>query len=413
MARVKVGELGSTITGKTPSTKNAHFFDGDIMFVTPVDLKQNYYIEKSDRHITKLGLDAIKKNSISGISVLVGCIGSDLGNIALVSGNCATNQQINSITSFKDEYNPEYIYYWFSTKKDWLKTIAGNTTTPIINKTDFDNIEIDCPDRVIQDRVVEILSAIDKKIALNGKIIQISERLMREIYDYWFVQFDFPDENGRPYKSSGGEMIYNETLKREIPKGWKVQNLLKNDLGLDIKPGIDKFNNRKTYYATADIVGNDISISTGFSIDFEHRESRANMQPVANSIWFAKMKNSVKHITVLPSSVDLIEESIFSTGFFGIEATEHALPYLRSFIYTDYFEKIKDLNSNGATMEAISNDGIKNIKLLIPDKQALRSFSDKTTALLSSIDVLRQGNKRLTSLRDWLLPMLMNGQIKI
>lgn len=122
------------------------------------------------------------------------------------------------------------------------------------------------------------------------------------------------------------------------------------------------------------------------------------------------MKNSTKHITILSSSVDLINNSVFSTGFFGIKVKGCALPYLRSFVYSDYFEKVKDLNSNGATMEAISNSGIENIKLLIPDDRTLTSFFDQTSSLLECIDILRREKKKLASLRDWLLPMLMNGQ---
>lgn len=411
MNNVRVGDIGTTVTGKTPSTKYSEYFDGDIMFVTPVDLKQNYYIDRSERYITDAGLDSIKKNSISGKSVLIGCIGSDLGNIAMVNEKCATNQQINSITNFKSEYSPEYVYYWFTTKKAWLRSIAGNTTTPIINKTDFDNITIQFPNRAEQDKIVSMLSAIDEKISLNDKIVETSEKLMREIYDYWFVQFDFPDKNGRPYKSSGGEMVYDETLKREIPKGWRVQNLLKNDLCKDIKPGIDKFDGAKTYYATADVINGEMNV--GAQIDYDNRESRANMQPKPNSVWFAKMKNSVKHITVMSTSDDLLESSIFSTGFFGLKCESETLPYVRSFIYSDYFEKVKDLNSNGATMEAISNDGVKNVKLIIPNETTLKEYSDAISACLSQNDTIRKENAKLISLRDWLLPMLMNGQIKV
>ena len=266
-------------------------------------------------------------------------------------------------------------------------------------------------DQIEQEKIIGVLNAIKKCIVINEKIIETSEKLMREIYDYWFVQFDFPDKNGHPYKSSGGEMIYDETLKREIPKGWKVQNLLKNDLCKDIKPGIEKFDDTKTYYATADVIDGEMGVGT--QINYDNRESRANMQPKSNSVWFAKMKNSIKHITVMPTSDDLLEKSVFSTGFFGLKCEPETLPYIRNFIYSDYFEKVKDLNSNGATMEAISNDGVRNVKLLVPDGITLKKYSEAIGACLSQNDTLRKENARLISLRDWLLPMLMNGQVKI
>lgn len=309
----------------------------------------------------------------------------------------------------KDDVDCKYLYYYFKCLN--LGNLDSGSTLPSMTQSAYGSIKVKLPSHDIQKKVSKFLTTIGNKISTNNKIIETSEKLMREIYDYWFVQFDFPDENGRPYKSSGGEMVYDEKLKREIPKEWKVQNLLKNDLCEDIKPGIDKFDGAKTYYATADVIDGEIGIGT--QIDYDNRESRANMQPRSNSIWFAKMKNSVKHITVMPTSDDLLEESVFSTGFFGLKCKSETLSYIRGFIYSDYFEKVKDLNSNGATMEAISNDGVKNIKLIIPDKTTLEKYSSITNACLTQNDILRKENARLVSLRDWLLPMLMNGQVKI
>lgn len=309
----------------------------------------------------------------------------------------------------KDDIDCKYLYYYFKCLN--LGNLDSGSTLPSMTQSAYGSIKVKLPSRDTQKTVAKFLTTIDDKISVNNKIIEISEKLMREIYDYWFVQFDFPDKNGRPYKSSGGEMVYDEKLKREIPKGWKVQNLLKNDLCKDTKPGLDKFDGTKTYYATADVINGEMGI--GVQIDYNNRESRANMQPEPDSVWFAKMKNSRKHITVMPTSDDLIKNSVFSTGFFGLRCEPEALPYIRGFIYSNYFEKVKDLNSNGATMEAISNDGVRNVKLIIPDSATLKKYSDVTSVCLSQNDTLRKENAKLTSLRDWLLPMLMNGQAKI
>lgn len=309
-----------------------------------------------------------------------------------------------------NKHNPIYVKYYLQSdtgQKAIFGNLSGSTVSGVSAKT-LEYTTIFTRSLGEETKIANVLYSIDKKIDVNSKIIETSEKLMREIYDYWFVQFDFPDENGRPYKSSGGEMVYDEILKREIPKGWKVQNLLKNDLCKDIKPGIEKFEDTKTYYATADVT--DVEMGIGAQINYDNRESRANMQPKPNSVWFAKMKNSIKHITVMPTSSDLLEKSIFSTGFFGLKCESETLPYIRNFIYSDYFEKVKDLNSNGATMEAISNDGVRNVKLIIPDSATLKKYSDVTSACLSQNDTLRKENTKLTSLRDWLLPMLMNGQ---
>ena len=312
------------------------------------------------------------------------------------------------VTNFHGN-NPKYCYYLLQNLN--LEDYANSSGVPTLNRNFIEPLQVKYHEKDEQDRITSVLGTIDNKISANNEIVKISEKFMREIYDYWFVQFDFPDENGHPYKSSGGEMVYDEKLKREIPKGWKVQNLLKNDLCKDIKPGIDKFDGTKTYYATADVIDGEMGI--GAQIDYDNRESRANMQPKPNSVWFAKMKKSVKHITVMPTSDDLLKKSVFSTGFFGLKCEPETLSYIRGFIYSDYFEKVKDLNSNGATMEAISNDGVKNVKLIVPDEMTLRKYSNITNAYLAQNDIFRKENAKLVSLRDWLLPMLMNGQIKV
>jgi type I restriction enzyme S subunit len=121
----------------------------------------------------------------------------------------------------------------------------------------------------------------------------IIQQIAKTIYDYWFTQFDFPNEDGKPYRSSGGQMVWNEQLKREIPVGWSSASIVINPLSTVMKPGVDVFD-RKEYLATAEVNGT--SISTGSVVEYATRESRANMQPTVNSFWFAKMKNSVKHL---------------------------------------------------------------------------------------------------------------------
>lgn len=404
--RGRVGWKGYTIedlTDKGPLVLGAN------------DITADNRLSLSDaKHLTREKYEESPEIFVKLDDILVVKVGSTIGKVCIIDseiGEASINP--NCVIVRAKKINPYYLYYFLCTPTGRAFLINNSTASgqPALNQTNLRKLEVPIMELPQQNSLIEFLNAIKNLIIINEKIIEISEKLMREIYDYWFVQFDFPDENGRPYKSSGGEMVYDEILKREIPKGWKVQNLLNNDLASEIKPGISKFDGIKTYYATANIMGS--CINTGSNIDYEYRESRANMQPIANSLWFAKMKNSIKHITVLPSSLDLINSSIFSTGFFGIRAKKCALPYLRSFLHSDYFEKVKDLNSNGATMEAISNDGIKNIKLLTPDKQALMGFADKTADLLNNMDILRQENKKLASLRDWLLPMLMNGQVMV
>lgn len=236
------------------------------------------------------------------------------------------------------------------------------------------------------------------------------ENQIQTIYDYWFSQFNFPDSKGNPYKSNKGQFKWNDTIKRDIPTNWSVGSVAKNTLTKFIKPGVDKFE-LKTYLATADVKGS--AISEGTIIDYDNRESRANMQPTEHSVWFAKMKNSIKHLYLNPEMKPIIEDSILSTGFCGLQCDEISFEYISSYIASPYFELHKDMLAHGATQEAVNNDDLAGIHLLIPDEKTLKAYHTTTQPLYSQIAKNICENKELTKLRDWLLPMLMNGQATI
>ena len=248
--------------------------------------------------------------------------------------------------------------------------------------------------------MVEVISVLNDNL----------ENQIQTIYDYWFSQFDFPDSNGNPYKSNGGLLEWNDTVKRNIPSNWSVGSVAKNSLTKFIKPGVDVFES-KTYLATADVKGS--AISEGTVIDYENRESRANMQPTEYSVWFAKMKNSIKHLYLNPEMHPIIEQSILSTGFCGLQCDEKSFEYISSYIASPYFELHKDMLAHGATQKAVNNDDLAGIHLLIPDKNTLEMYHKTTQPIYAQIAKNICENKELTKIREWLLPMLMNGQASI
>ena len=272
------------------------------------------------------------------------------------------------------------------------------------------NIEVNLPDKDIQDKMVGILSLIDEKIDINNNVNDNLEQQLMLLYDYWFTQFDFPDNDGNPYQTSGGKMVWNDTLKRNIPENWKVQSVISNCLSSIIKPGVEIFNT-KTYLATADVKGT--SISTGTTVDYDGRESRANMQPSINSVWFAKMKNSIKHLYLNKEMQPIISSSILSTGFCGLQCNEISFEYIASYVSNAYFEIHKDMLAHGATQEAVNNDDLAGVHIIIPEDTVLRAYHETTQAIYAQISKNVCENQELVKLRDWLLPMLMNGQATI
>ena len=230
------------------------------------------------------------------------------------------------------------------------------------------------------------------------------------MYDYWFTQFDFPNEDGKPYRASGGAMEFSEILKRDIPKGWQIASIAQNPISEIIQTCVDVFE-RKIYLATADV--NEMDIGVGNIVDYDTRESRANMQPSYNSVWFAKMKNSVKHLYLNHQMETLVSKAVLSTGFCGLQCSEQSFEYIASVIGYSYFETAKDTLAHGATQEAVNNDDLDNIMIVIPSERVMDTYHNCTKATYAQISKNICENQELTKLRDWLLPMLMNGQATV
>lgn len=310
------------------------------------------------------------------------------------------------------EVEPEFISFFLNREetRKWLVTHAVGTNMPNLNTDILSDVPIAYPLLEGQRRIVQVLNSLDEKIALNSAVNDNLEQQLMLLYDYWFTQFDFPDDDGNPYQTSGGKMVWNDTLKRNIPENWKVQSVISNCLSSIIKPGVEIFNT-KTYLATADVKGT--SISTGTIVDYDGRESRANMQPSINSVWFAKMKNSIKHLYLNKEMQPIISSSILSTGFCGLQCNEISFEYIASYVSNAYFEIHKDMLAHGATQEAVNNDDLAGVHIIIPEDTVLRAYHETTQAIYAQISKNVCENQELVKLRDWLLPMLMNGQATI
>lgn len=353
------------------------------------------------------------RSAVKQWDVLFSMIGT-IGNVCIVRDK-VVNYAIKNIGVFscKNKDEAKWLYYYLknpSLRKANERYVSGAVQKFLPLKY-LRNIEV--PDYTDDKKeAVELLWNIDTYVDTNNKTEVRLKSIIDFIYNYWFVQFDFPDENGRPYKSSDGKMVYNEQLKQEVPEGWKVSNLANTNLATVIKPGINNFIGEKTYLATGDVNGDNIS-NKAKSITYTNRESRANMQPTFNSVWFAKMKDSVKHIIITDSSSDLVSQCILSTGFCGLQANSITLCYLAAYISQPQFEQTKNMLAHGATQKAISNSDLSSVTILEPDDATLQKFAGIVYPMLELIDNCRQQSKQLASLRDWLLPMLMNGQVEI
>ncbi|RDU58763.1 restriction endonuclease subunit S, partial [Helicobacter marmotae] len=270
---------------------------------------------------------------------------------------------------------------------------------------------IPLPPLETQENIAHILSVLDSKIELNNRINKALEKLSKLLYTRYFVEFNFPNAEGKPYKQSGGEMIYNPTLKQEIPKGWEVSNMGKSSLAWSIQTKIDKFIGEKTYLPTS-AIQDDTIVDFSNKITFEKRESRANMQPIKDSVWFAKMKDTRKYLYFGEYS-ESVQTFILSTGMYGLACKKNALEYMWNIISSNKFDTIKNAFANGSTQQAINDEAPSWIPLLIPNESVLNDFHTKTYKIYKQKYFNERESQKLSALRDYLLPLLFNNQVEV
>lgn len=164
-----IADLGTVVTGKTPSTKIAEFWDGVVHFVTPKDIQGLKHITDTERRITEAGLQKVKGSALPPRAVCVSCIGN-IGYTGMTTKYCVSNQQINSIV-VNDDNDPDFVYYLIRSLWDFFKNYEGQSTTlSILNKTQFSKIAVSVPAKATQIRIAAVLSSLDEKIAANTRI---------------------------------------------------------------------------------------------------------------------------------------------------------------------------------------------------------------------------------------------------
>ena len=421
LKKYKLADIGKVITGKTPSTSIAENYAwGTIPFYTPEDVAKGLgMMGRNSRFISKTGFEEIASNTISGESVLVGCIGSDMGNVAYSNITCATNQQINAITQFKNGIEPLYVYYLLSTMKSYFQKIAGSTTTPILPKSVFEEIEIHLPDMKKQKEVVSILYALDRKIELNKLINDNLEAMAKQLYDYWFVQFDFPNKEGKPYKSSGGEMVWNEKLKREIPKGWEVKHL-----------GDIIETNRGISYNTSSISGGGVPMINLASFNVNGTYKDAGIKTYNGSYTKEKVLKPFDLVlcntqqTAIDFSKDIIGKAFLVPDVFEgdivsshhintIKTEDYYKAYIAYLSNTSHFHKYAAGCCSGTNILGLDFNSFSQYKMEIPPVYLLEEFQKIIIDIVKRESVIIKENKTLAKQRDELLPLLMNGQATV
>ena len=394
----RVSDFGRVITGKTPSTKNSNYWDGQFLFVTPSDLSfRHYYCSKTERCVSDEAKERFKNQVIPENSVMFTSIGNTIGKCAISSAESLTNQQINSI--IVNEHNDfRFVYYLLCNNVETVKSLGASSATPIVNKTEFQQIRLKAPDLPEQQRIGDILSAYDSLIENNRRRIQLLEQSARMLYKEWFVHLRFP----------GHEHV---KIKNGVPEGWE----------------------RKT-------VGDVAEVLSGFAFKSSTFQSEGNFAIVT-----IKNVQDGQFDTVCSSSIDQPPKEMQDhcylrtgdvllslTGNIGRVCMVHGDGFLlnqrvaklqakdvftRSFVYCMFrnegFQSLLTNLSYGVAQQNLSPVKMKSIELNVPPNRLIEDFTDVAEPLMDQILILNRENEKLRQARDILLPKLMSGKVEV
>lgn len=259
--------------------------------------------------------------------------------------------------------------------------------------------------------MISILESIDAKIENNASIYSELEAMAKLLYDYWFVQFDFPDENGKPYKSSGGKMVWNEQLKREIPEGWEVKklgNLCSFMNGINYN--IDEIGN-KTYRI---VNVRNITASTLVLDDSDFNE--ITLRSVQAERYIVKENDILIARSGVPGATRLllnIDNKTIICGFIiRCEPNDSSLRFYLMYLLKQ-LEGTSATQTGGSILQNVSQDTLSRVSVIVPPSRIIELYNKWIFECLNMIQNYITENTELVSLRDFLLPMLMNGQVRL
>ena len=374
------------------------------------DITSNHKLTfENAKHISREKYEESPEIFIEKNDILVVKVGSTIGKVAIVNkniGEACINP--NTVLLKKCKENPFYLYYYLISDfgQKFLINNSSASAQSALNQTNLKKLPINFPTLNKQEQVVSILKSLDDKIELNNRINAELEAMAKTLYDYWFVQFDFPNIEGKPYKTSGGKMVYNETLKREIPEGWEVKSLYEI---ADYINGLacQKFrpeNENDDYLPVIKIR----EMNEGKSNNTERARINIPEKNIINDgdvlfAWSASL--DVKIWTEGKGALNQHIFKVVSKDF------PRSFYYFELLNYLKHFKMMAELRKT--TMGHITIDHLKTSYISIPPKNLIEKLDKKLNILIEKIIINQKQNQELSALRDWLLPMLMNGQVKV
>ena len=314
-----------------------------------------------------------------------------IGLLAINENECCTNQGFKNLVLDKSICDTDYMYYYLQFHMKEIEALGSGTTFKEISKSALQGLEIRLPDLEKQRDIAKCLSDLDRKIELNKQINDNLEAMAKQLYDYWFVQFDFPNKEGKPYKSSGGAMVYNEKLKREIPQGWNISQIKdfmriftgKKDVSKAV-PG-----NYKFFSCAPEPITSNEYIYDGYAVLVSGNGS------YTGRVGFYKGKFDLYQRTY----ACVLDKEVRNISFFY-----YTLRYL--------FQPIYSGGKHGSSIPYIVLGDLADFRFVF-NEMVCNKFVDIVTPMFDEQLLRLQEIEELTKQRDELLPLLMNGQASV
>lgn len=371
--KVKVGDIGRVITGKTPKTSNSEYYGGNIPFLTPSDDMSVKYVRNTNKYITEAGRLSVKNATIPQNSICVSCIGSDLGKVVITTQETVTNQQINSIIVDESKFDIDFIYYSMLELGKLLNFHSKTSTAvPIVNKSSFSQYEICCPDLRTQKKIGSILTSIDKKIELNNNI---NSNLEQQAYSMYQALFSSDNQ------ANGVLSDIADITMGQSPSG----DSLNEESGTVFYQGRTDFTFRFP----------SVRLFT----------TEPKRMALKNDVLLS-VRAPVGDINVA------LDDCCIGRGLAAIHPKDNK----QSFVYYTakaLYPAFDMFNGEGTVFGSINKVALNSMPIYIPDTDEI----DKFEHLVSPMDRLilenHQENMRLQGIRDNLLPKLMSGEIDL
>lgn len=416
----QIKEIGEVVGGGTPKTTVKEYWNGDISWITPKDLS-NYkqrYIYKGERSITLEGLENSSAKLLPKGTVLFSSR-APIGYVAIAGKELCTNQGFKSIVCNPEVVNNEFVYYLMKYNVPEIKQIASGSTFREISGGMLKEFNVLIPALEEQKVIAKMLADLDKKIEINNEIIEKLEKLAQAIFKHWFIDFEFPNENGDPYKSSGGKMIESEL--GNIPEGWSVQKL-NNICEVTIGGDWGKESKEKDLVPAICLRGVDLQHikENGFAGDAPVRWVKLNSVkkrtvsdndillggsgagPVGRSLY---VHNSITNLYQYPI--------IYSNFCKRISAeNKYVAYYVSEILHRMYITKEMNSFVTGTSVPNLDINSLMNVKIIVPKTKLLKIFYENIVDPMLRWKYSNE-NLILANIRDTLLPKLISGEIRV